>query len=336
MNATSSVSKVNRLAHSRIGKSRSGWSGPARQAGFGIVEVMVSVVIGLILVAGILTLFVNNQQMFAVNDSLARMQENARTSFELMAREIRQAGGNVCGARKYGNVTASTSGWAAKWENGIVIGNPTSPSITKDSGTDAIQILSGNTGVTHRVTAYDAGSYTLTLDDATGLADDDLVMICDGDSAAIAYAKVSGKDLKHDGTKNCTEPQLGYPTDCAAGTPKTVSAGGAVTKITGGVWYVNAKKLHRLDINGTDEVIADGVTDLQLDYLFKTAATGTLETEWTDQTDSTPTNDDFKEDATKVVVAVRIKLVLEGENTSNGAAINRTLYYVANLRDRTL
>lgn len=64
-----------------------------RQGGFSLIELMVALVLGLVLIGGVINIFVTNQQAFRTNENLARLQENARISFELTAREIRQAGG---------------------------------------------------------------------------------------------------------------------------------------------------------------------------------------------------------------------------------------------------
>lgn len=62
------------------------------QAGFTLIELMIAMVVGLILASGIVTLFVNGQKSFRVNDSIARMQDEARFAIREMSRDMAMAG----------------------------------------------------------------------------------------------------------------------------------------------------------------------------------------------------------------------------------------------------
>src|SRR3546814_13863371 len=69
----------------------------AHAAGFSLVELMVAMVLGLLVSGSAIGIFISNRQANRATDSLSRIQENARTAFELMARDVREAGGNPCG-----------------------------------------------------------------------------------------------------------------------------------------------------------------------------------------------------------------------------------------------
>ena len=60
--------------------------------GLSLVEVMVAITISLILMAGAITLFVNNKVTYQVNDNLSRLQENARFAVDFMIHDLRMAG----------------------------------------------------------------------------------------------------------------------------------------------------------------------------------------------------------------------------------------------------
>ncbi len=62
------------------------------QFGFSLISMMVAMVIGLILTAAAIQVFVVNQQTYRINEALARIQENARFAMNLLARHIRMAG----------------------------------------------------------------------------------------------------------------------------------------------------------------------------------------------------------------------------------------------------
>ena len=57
-----------------------------------MVELMVAMVVSLILVAGVLQIFISTKQSYRVNESLARIQENARFGIDMITDDLRQAG----------------------------------------------------------------------------------------------------------------------------------------------------------------------------------------------------------------------------------------------------
>ncbi|MBF1165045.1 MAG: hypothetical protein HXL68_08385, partial [Dechloromonas agitata] len=69
--------------------------------GFSLVELMIALALGLFLTGVAITIVINNRQTFRTAENQARMQENARAAFEMMARDLRGAGGNPCGANQY-------------------------------------------------------------------------------------------------------------------------------------------------------------------------------------------------------------------------------------------
>lgn len=63
-----------------------------RERGFSLVELMVSMVLGLVLTAGIIQLFLGSKQTYRFQDSLSRVQENARFAMDALAYDVRMAG----------------------------------------------------------------------------------------------------------------------------------------------------------------------------------------------------------------------------------------------------
>ena len=62
---------------------RSGKSKKKVSKGFTLVELMVALVLGFILIAGVLNIFNSNRENFRVTENLARIQENSRVAFDL-------------------------------------------------------------------------------------------------------------------------------------------------------------------------------------------------------------------------------------------------------------
>src|SRR3546814_5610031 len=67
-----------------------------RARGVTLIELMIALVLGLLVVAAAIGIFLSNKQVFRTSDNLSRMQENARIGFELMARDLRMAGASAC------------------------------------------------------------------------------------------------------------------------------------------------------------------------------------------------------------------------------------------------
>lgn len=72
---------------------------PSASSGFTLVELMVGLVLGLLVMAAASAVFVSTRQVYSTTESLGRVQENTRAAFELMARDIREAGGNACNSQ---------------------------------------------------------------------------------------------------------------------------------------------------------------------------------------------------------------------------------------------
>lgn len=69
--------------------------------GFTLIELMIALVLGLFLVAGVLYVFLSNSQTYRTNEALSRVQENGRFAIEFLTSDLRHAsystGREVCG-----------------------------------------------------------------------------------------------------------------------------------------------------------------------------------------------------------------------------------------------
>lgn len=61
-------------------------------AGFSVLELMIALLLGLVVVAGIVQLFVGNSRTYEIVTAQARLQENARFAFDFISRSARSAG----------------------------------------------------------------------------------------------------------------------------------------------------------------------------------------------------------------------------------------------------
>jgi type IV pilus assembly protein PilW len=167
-----------------------------RIAGLTLVELMVSLVLGLLVVGGAITVFVSNSQTYRATESLGRIQESGRVAFELMARDLRESGGNACERDLPVRNVLNNAGtdWWSTW-GAAVTGYDGATAFpgggfgtgfgARIAGTDGIEIKSAvSNGVTvddHQPTSAQFKVNTVNH----GLDDGDIVMVCDFNHAAI-------------------------------------------------------------------------------------------------------------------------------------------------------
>ncbi|WP_018717328.1 PilW family protein [Arhodomonas aquaeolei] len=64
----------------------------SRERGLTLIELMIALVLGLMLSAGAVQLFIANKQSYRLQDALARVQENGRFAMQRLGRDVRMAG----------------------------------------------------------------------------------------------------------------------------------------------------------------------------------------------------------------------------------------------------
>jgi type IV pilus assembly protein PilW len=319
-------------------------SGRQRIGGFSLIELMTAMLLSLLLIAAAISVFVSNKRVYGATEGLGRIQENARIAFELMSRDIREAGGNPCDVRmKMVNVLADTTNWWATfdgvtdtgisgYDNGGFPGSAT--------GTDAIQIqFFEDTGI---VTSAGMGGTTgeLPVDDIDRIEVNQILMACGffpasvtepvTDSAAIFSAGKSGSEIVHDmasGNASDVFSNASHPT------PVVFPANTLLGSLRAMEWYVAANgqgrnSLYRRQLRypgtapvmGEPEEVVNDVTGLTLTYLEGATWTTGLPASWNN------------------VTAVQIELELEaGDNREGGVEgemINRKLTHVVAMRNK--
>ena len=65
---------------------------PMRARGFSLIELMVALVIGVVLIAGAVQVYVDSHAAYEVNETTARLQENARYAMSVLEPDVRMAG----------------------------------------------------------------------------------------------------------------------------------------------------------------------------------------------------------------------------------------------------
>jgi type IV pilus assembly protein PilW len=94
-------------------------SSPRQASGFSLIELMVALVIGLVLIAGAAQVYVDSHAAYDVNETTARLQENARYALGVLEPDVRMSG--YCGLT---NVADGIVGKALPTDAQLALGAP--------------------------------------------------------------------------------------------------------------------------------------------------------------------------------------------------------------------
>ncbi len=68
----------------------------ARQDGMSLIELMIALVVGLILMAGVISIFIASRQSYGINNAVGQIQENGRFALDFIRTDARMAGYMGC------------------------------------------------------------------------------------------------------------------------------------------------------------------------------------------------------------------------------------------------
>jgi type IV pilus assembly protein PilW len=265
------------------------------QKGLTLVELMISMVLGLIVIGGTVSLTLSNRRSYNTNEGLSQVQESGRTAFEFLARDIRQAG--ITGCDNEGQIAnvldpVGTDWWqdwfglqgfdGADASTGAAFGAARGDRI---AGTDSLQ-TQGIQQLGMSIEVHDAVAATMEINAAsTDIVAGDIMMACDFDHAAIFQVSsydATGIELTiaaTGGTPGNCSVGLGFPTVCTpTGTTHAFPRNSLLASFGATEWYVGAsgraedsgRALFRLRLGSggvvvREEVVTD-VTDMQITY----------------------------------------------------------------------
>ncbi|MGI9281391.1 MAG: PilW family protein [Endozoicomonas sp.] len=275
--------------------------GIIRQAGLSLVEMMVAMLLGLILIAGIGHLFLSANRTYLLQDELSRIQENARFAIDLIARDVRMAGSTGCpfSSELANAVFTSTDNrtWMAHFDKGI-LGIPLANNsrVDSDAISESIVIHRVDQENSLSVTSHNTGTARMTLSAPHDFNQGDLLAAvrsdCQGVSVFKAGANTTGSTVSHEsGTSgtlyNCTS-QLGGTYNCltsAADAKGENHTGSQILPLSSVVYYLRESNgvpnLYRRLAGETTsgainsaEALLEGVEGLNLRYGYDSDADG--------------------------------------------------------------
>ncbi|WP_244754125.1 prepilin-type N-terminal cleavage/methylation domain-containing protein [Rhodanobacter sp. B2A1Ga4] len=274
--------------------------------GFTLIELMVAMLLGLIVVGGVISVFLANQRTYRTNQALGDVQGSSRIAFELMARDIRNAGLNPCnnGDRMANVLNNSATDWWANWANAVHgysgnQGDPASGSVfgtavgQRVAGTDSVQVLGAiDSGLSVAEDKEPAANFKLN-DKTSDLQSGDIVIVCDPDHAVMVqisnYNNSTVTFVHNTGNTvnpgNCSKG-LGYPSDCSSTNGNLYQFGNnsQIAKLGAADWYignnpVKGRSLYRVALAapdakenlflGTPQEMVRDVTGMVINYHAK-------------------------------------------------------------------
>jgi type IV pilus assembly protein PilW len=266
--------------------------GFARQRGVTLVELMVALVLGLVVSGAALALFATNRQTYVASENMERIQESSRIAFELMARDLREADGNPCSNEiALNNGLNGFGGWAwwSDWGAGMQGYSGTEPfpdaafgTAERDrvDGTPAVEVWTAKPTGSVLTAAMGTTSDDLTVSNTSGIATNDLLVICDYLHGTIFQATdVAATKIEHHAS--------GTPGNANATLPPDVYGPNAmISKLHVARWYIGYNG--RTDRDGN-----------LLTSLYRTTVT--------DPTNTTPAADEIVEGVTGMTLAYHLR-----------------------------
>ncbi|MBS0214694.1 MAG: prepilin-type N-terminal cleavage/methylation domain-containing protein [Proteobacteria bacterium] len=280
------------------------------QRGFTLIELMVALVLGLLVIGAAGGIFLQNRRVYGSTEAVNRIQENQRSAFELLTRDIREVAGNPC--VKFSDmpigmlIKVPDATFWSRFPAGVFGADGTGA-----SGSDAVTLYSGS-GRIFNVSLQKKPTDPITVVNpagtgTAGLAPGQPLLICDADHATAFTATSitpSGTTIAiaHDSTGNCdsnlqvlpngkalppcggvpycfslgvkpgTPPTATDTTNCPAG----ISLGPSYVLVPSDAqWTVeangrNGNSLYRTSLGNRSE-IAEGVTSMTIGYKISQA-----------------------------------------------------------------
>lgn len=245
------------------------------QRGFNLIELMISLALGLLVILGASNVFLSNKQSYRTNTAISEIQENSRIAFELITRDLRQARLTGCGNQgtvsNLVNDNTDADHWFADFANRGLIGygsgtadeNPalttgTSPG-NHVAGTDSITIIGASDLSYSLKSDYVAADGLDITESDPDLSAGDLIVVCDPSQADIAQiTSVSAGKYK-------IAAGVGTPGNSAGPTYVYHGSNTLVSPLKSVTWYIGCNPVASLDCDpqrgGTSlyRVIAVGV-----------------------------------------------------------------------------
>ena len=169
-----------------------------QQKGLTLIELMIAMVIGLLLLGGTISMFISNKRVYREQESMSRLQENARFAMTMLLHDIRMAGYTGCNddSTKVNNHVSGASGTNLLDFSNAIEGSENAgnwkPSNSTEvvgsmvAGTDGISVrFLEDTGLSIETPYMTNSSSALHVNVNNGLMPGEIVGVADCDSSDV-------------------------------------------------------------------------------------------------------------------------------------------------------
>ncbi len=268
-----------------------------RFRGFSLIEVMIALVVGLLVLMVCIQVFLSSKQTYRIQDGLARLQENARFATFILAKEARMAGYLGCSNPDLivPNVVSQNppedAVFAAdqvingsRWDAGSETWLPSLPTnlqglVANESDTLTIRRISQNT-IKLKNPMQNPNNPLVVENGRLGIEAGDIVMVTDCTVADVFTAGANGNAsaITHTVANNTTNDfSKAYTTEAIVAelisTHYYIQDTGRVTSTGQPVMG-----LFSMDMNGTEQEIAEGVERMRILYGVDSDGDGIVDT----------------------------------------------------------
>lgn len=310
------------------------------QVGFSIIEMMISIILGLLVTAAVLKIFSSVVQGVHLQNGFSRVQENGRLATELLIRDIRGADYWGC-AGDIGKITNHLDTTDLNYDESILpsagagveggddVTSLTIAGIIVKDGTDTLTLRGAGSldGVKVTTPYMPTTAAVIQINTGNSIAKGDIILISDCKEADLfsntQQNTPTNGNIGHntgalaDGIPNATK-NLSHTYD---GSAQILSP---FTKIYFvGINTSGTHSLYRSD-NGVANELVRGVNDLQFMYGEDTNDNGSANS-------FTATAVDMDK-----VISIKASITAESGDSSSGTPLERTYQITANIRNRTL
>ncbi|WP_158269315.1 PilW family protein [Saccharospirillum sp. MSK14-1] len=258
----------------------------SKQHGFSLIELLIALTLSLVVIGGAIQILLSGQRSYQLLLQQARLQENARMALSYLAADIRQAGFVGCDlqsipiANLVGNRTES---WLYGWDDvddfgkGIV------------DGTDVLAVRRFQFDHSRKLISQSSNTVSTLLTTTSGIEFDNepIVALVDSDCSNMAIFQVTdstnssveveagGANCSHilRGNFDCdqlanADPSRRYSPDAQLFAIEHI---GYAIHPPSSKSLTEGTSLWRLNFNGSNQEIIEGVDDLQLRYGLDTS-----------------------------------------------------------------
>lgn len=263
-----------------------------RYQGFSIIEFLIATSLGALLIAGASAVYLSNKSTYVMQEGLARLQENGRYANYLLSRELRMAGYQGCANQRQitvSNLISSPTTMAnfSTPLSGYDGQGSFAPSLPANisgkspiAGSDVIEMRRGTNVDVELNADMGSSSATIPVYPSAGIASGSIALItnCRLADLFIAGSASSSGSIAHSSGSNTSDSlSLSYPRN---------------TPVMGFLYYAFYVKntgrvnqqgqpvtaLVRLDIDGNEDEIAEGVERMRILYGVDTTSDNTADT----------------------------------------------------------